>query len=249
MTEHASDGFGTQKLPCARAAIECSTINKVIKLLPQEYLASIRPSFLKLANHATRFQEIQCLLGRLQKSIDTKTLLPYLRSCKLPTIQFSKEASNSVHVQTAVAKMKNLHETYLGEVTSSIKDAKTLEASYYGDLITPSVYVPAITQIVQEVFDMFTEKCRVPTVSTDGSGNLQFSKDSVIPPHVVARHNELLHELPVLGLQIVTLARAKVNAKQQRNDKKKVIKRVTDAEAGTLGMNKASINKMVQNAV
>ncbi|KIJ05666.1 hypothetical protein PAXINDRAFT_21098 [Paxillus involutus ATCC 200175] len=145
--------------------------------------------------------------------------------------------------------MNNIHNTYLGEVVTSIKEAKTLEATYYGDLITPSIYIPAISQIAQQVYDKLKDKNKVPRVSADAEGELSFSTSSVIPPHVVARHGALLHELPVLGVRIITLARTKVNAKQQRTDRKKVIKRVADAEAGTLGQNKASISKMVQTAV
>ncbi|KIJ16554.1 hypothetical protein PAXINDRAFT_11005 [Paxillus involutus ATCC 200175] len=145
--------------------------------------------------------------------------------------------------------MNNIHNTYLGEVVTSIKEAKTLEATYYGDLITPSIYIPAISQIAQQVYDELKDKNKVPRVSADAEGELSFSTSSVIPPHVVARHGALLHELPVLGVRIVTLARTKVNTKQQRTDRKKVIKRVADAEAGTLGQNKASISKMVQTAI
>ncbi|KIJ21112.1 hypothetical protein PAXINDRAFT_152770 [Paxillus involutus ATCC 200175] len=149
----------------------------------------------------------------------------------------------------AIRKMNNVHNTYLGEVATSIKEAKTLKGTYYGDLITPSIYVPAITQIAQGIYDELKDKNKVPHVSSDEGGELHFSENCVIPPHMVTRHGALLHELPVLGLCIIILARAKVNAKQQCTDRKKVIKRVADAEAGALGQNKASISKMVQMAI
>jgi hypothetical protein len=241
--------FNGQKLPRIDAAIKCSTINDVIDLIPQEYQAALWPCFLKLADNTIQYQEINCLLGRLQKSIDIEKPLLYLRSYKLPAIQFLKEASNTVHVQTAIGKMKNLHKTYLGEVAGSIKSAKELESSYYGNLITPKVYVPAITQVVQAVYNKLEEMNKVPDVSKDKNSDLTFSENSIIPQHVVAWHSALLHELPVLGTCIITLACAKVNAKQQCTDQKKVVKRVTDAEAETLRLNKVSISKMVQNTV
>ncbi|KIK91811.1 hypothetical protein PAXRUDRAFT_13589 [Paxillus rubicundulus Ve08.2h10] len=209
--------FNGKKLPHIGVAIECSTISEVVELIPQEYHVAVCPHFLKLADYATRYQEICCLLGRLQCSINTKKPLPYLRSCKLPSIQFSKEALSTAHVKVAARDIEITHVDYLTKASSGIKKAKDLEKVYYTDPITPKVYVPTILAVVQHVFNKHKDLSKVPTI-TNNKGELTFSTSTNMPQHILAQHSALLHELPVLGTPIVMLARAKVSAQQQHND-------------------------------
>ncbi|KAI5989394.1 hypothetical protein F5J12DRAFT_897928 [Pisolithus orientalis] len=229
------------------AAAEAQTITQVIDLLPVEYRSSLRPKFFGIVDIATKRELVANQINRLRVDKIAGRIPNFLRSCKPPTVQFSKQARTALpNLSEAIVEGHKQYQLELLEavIKEKEKEERQLQASLNIVAITNRLY-----ETMAVIYDELKSSSLVPKdpkkMLEGAPEDMDEDEDLVPAPHIQAIYNSLIHEVPNLVARVIVLARARIVAEESKRKKKKELKDVAAATAGEFVPDKSSIAKMV----
>ncbi|KAG5633327.1 hypothetical protein H0H81_008710, partial [Sphagnurus paluster] len=215
----------------SRLYYAADSFDGLVDLIPGDFRVPLREPLKAIQSSAERLIAARNLIAKWEKlRLQGKRPDPW--NAKQPVIQFSKDYAESADASAARTALAAKHEEYLSSAFADALAAQQGQVdSIHADL-QPMALLRRLKPAYLRVLDINSMRYRRPNlVSTLVDGKVEHTLEGWFEdPEWTRLRGEVLSDLPILGLRVVTIAETASLVETLKTEKKKALQRDIDVE-------------------
>lgn len=244
----ASSAPAEDKALARRAAYQgAATVDELIAMVPSDYRQVLREPLLKVASYTDKLCSARRVLLRYEQHKAAGTFPPSL-SAKAPTVQLTKEFSETPEAAARKKALEEGHQAYLVQLLANAIAAKQDDVLFLEKALTPEALLVPLQQEIMSHTDSILKGSKVPRFGPDPQGSiglLGWEENTT----AIQVGTDMLNDALYYAFRVRSIVESREQAAEAKLDKKKAVAKAADVEMADGTKPGPSIQSLIDKAV